>query len=164
MSSVPGRIEGEKEKRFRKAKKGRKILAVGARMVEKGEGAHQGENPMAKAAPRPEKPPSVPAWYTELWENGCSSVPLDQMDLQPLVESSGDDVGENKKSFEKLSHPNYDVYEHGMPMPGKVMVVLDMRSQSGGKSVIWETAMNGGCIYVEMSPRLSGLAVVMFVQ
>ena len=59
---------------------------------------------------------------------------------------------------------NLDVYEHEMPMPGKVMVVLDMRSQIGGKSVIWETAVNEGCIYVEMSPDLNGLAVLMFVQ
>ncbi|CAE7832618.1 unnamed protein product [Symbiodinium sp. CCMP2592] len=117
----------------------------------KGDGANQGESPMAKAVPRPDGPPSVvtlfpelngsemPTWYTELWEKmGVRGAPLDQMDLQPLVESlSGEDLEFYKKSFE---------------------------SQYGGKSVIWETAMNGGCIYVEMSPGLSGLAVLMFVQ
>ncbi|CAE7836500.1 RE1 [Symbiodinium sp. CCMP2592] len=171
--------EGEKEKRFAKGNKGE---GKSSQWVQgdggKGDGANQGESPMAKAVPRPDGPPSVvtlfpelngsevPAWYTELWgKMGVRGAPLDQMDLQPLVESlSGEDVEFYKKSFEKLSHPNFDVYEHGVPMPGIVMAVLDMRSQYGGKSVIWETAMNGGCIYVEMSPGLSGLAVLMFVQ
>ncbi|CAE7633045.1 RE1 [Symbiodinium sp. CCMP2592] len=136
--------EGEKEKRFAKGSKGE---GKSSQWVQgdggKGEGANPGESPMAKGAPRPEGPPSVmplfpelsgsevPAWYTELWEKlGVRGVPLDQMDLQPLVESlSGEDLECYKKSFEKLSHPNYEVYEHGDPMPGKVVAVLDMRSQ-----------------------------------
>ncbi|CAE7648750.1 unnamed protein product, partial [Symbiodinium sp. CCMP2592] len=171
--------EGEKEKRFPKGGKGE---GKSSQWVQgdggKGDGTNLGESSMAKATPKPEGPPSVatmfpelngsevPAWYTELWgKMGIRGAPLDQVDLQPLVESlPAEDQEWYKKSFEKLSHPNFAVFEHGDPMPGKVVTVLDMRSQYGGKSVIWETTVNGGCIYVEMGPGLSGLAVLMFVQ
>ncbi|CAE7318825.1 unnamed protein product [Symbiodinium sp. CCMP2592] len=171
--------EGEKEKRFPKGGKGE---GKSSQWVHgdggKGDGTNLGESPMVKVTPKPEGPPSVatmfpelngsevPAWYTELWgKMGIRGVPLDQVDLQPLLESlPAEDQEWYKKSFEKLSHPNFAVFEHGDPMPGKVVTVLDMRSQSGGKSVIWETTVNGGCIYVEMGPGLSGLAVLMFVQ
>ncbi|CAE7721464.1 unnamed protein product [Symbiodinium sp. CCMP2592] len=171
--------EGEKEKRFPKGGKGE---GKSSQWVHgdggKGDGTNLGESPMVKVTPKPEGPPSVatmfpelngsevPAWYTELWgKMGIRGVPLDQVDLQPLLESlPAEDQEWYKKSFEKLSHPNFAVFEHGDPMPGKVVTVLDMRSQTGGKSVIWETTVNGGCIYVEMGPGLSGLAVLMFVQ
>eukprot|EP00439_Symbiodinium_sp_Y106_P001884 s14031_g1.t1 len=59
-----------------------------------------------------------------------------------MVESLRDEeLQRYKESFEKLTRPNLEVYER-MPMPGKVMAVLDMRAQFGGKSVIWETAEN----------------------
>ncbi|CAE7236175.1 unnamed protein product [Symbiodinium sp. CCMP2592] len=171
--------EGEKEKRFPKGGKGE---GKSSQWVQgdggKGDGTNLGESSMAKATPKPEGPPSVatmfpelngsevPAWYTELWgKMGIRGAPLDQVDLQPLVESlPAEDQEWYTKSFEKLSHPNFAVFEHGDPMPGKVVTVLDMRSQYGGKSVIWETTVNGGCIYVDMVPGLSGLAVLMFVQ
>eukprot|EP00439_Symbiodinium_sp_Y106_P006005 s11709_g1.t1 len=61
-----------------------------------------------------------------------------KVDLQPMVESLRDEeLQRYKESFEKLSRPNLEVYEQ-VPMPGKVMAVLDMRAQFGGKSVIWE--------------------------
>ena len=71
-----------------------------------------------------------------------------------MVESLRDEeLQRYKESFEKLSRPNLEVYER-MPMPGKVMAILDMRAQFGGKSVIWETAVTGGCVYVDVSPGL----------
>eukprot|EP00439_Symbiodinium_sp_Y106_P005642 s16777_g1.t1 len=73
---------------------------------------------------------------------GVRGAPIDQVDLQPMVESLRDeDLQRYKESFEKLSRPNLEVYEQ-VPMPGKVMAVLDMRAQFGGKSVIWETAVH----------------------
>eukprot|EP00439_Symbiodinium_sp_Y106_P004342 s11169_g1.t1 len=102
----------------------------------------------------------MPDWYRELWTKmGVRGAPLDQVDLQPMVESLHDEeLQRYKESFEKLSRPNLEVYEQ-VPTPGKVMTVLDMRAQFGGKSVIWETAVTGGCVYVDVSPGLSGLAV-----
>ena len=162
--------EGEKEKR-----KGNKGEGKSSPWVPgdggKGDGANQGVSPMAKGMPKPEtmfpdlNASEMPDWYTELWARmGVRGAPLNQVDLQPMVESLRDeDLQRYKESFEKLSHPNLEVYEQ-VPMPGKVMAVLDMRAQIGGKSVIWETAVTGGCVYVDMSPGLSGLAVLAFVQ
>ena len=126
---------------------------------------------MAKGMAKPEtlfpdlNASEMPDWYRELWTRmGVRGAPLDQVDLQPMVESLRDEeLQRYKESFEKLSRPNLEVYEQ-VPMPGKVMAVLDMRAQFGGKSVIWETAVTGGCVYVDVSPGLSGLAVLAFVQ
>eukprot|EP00439_Symbiodinium_sp_Y106_P004198 s10822_g1.t1 len=110
--------EGEKEKR--KANKGE---GKSSQWVPgdggKGDGANQGVSPMAKGMPKPEtmfpdlNASEMPDWYTELWTRmGVRGAPLDQVDLQPMVESLRDeDLQRYKESFEKLSRPNLEVYE-----------------------------------------------------
>ena len=162
--------EGEKEKRKASKGEGKSSQWVPSDSG-KGEGANQGVSPMAKGMAKPEtlfpdlNASEMPDWCRELWTRmGVRGAPLDQVDLQPMVESLRDeDLQRYKESFEKLSRPNLEVYEQ-VPMPSKVMAVLDMRAQFGGKSVIWETAVTGGCVYVDVSPGLSGLAVLAFVQ
>eukprot|EP00439_Symbiodinium_sp_Y106_P010061 s4878_g1.t1 len=118
---------------------------------------------MAKGMAKPEtlfpdlNASEMPEWYRELWTRmGVRGAPLDQVDLQPMVLRNALLLEVAMfLSNEKLSRPNLEVYEQ-VPMPGKVMAVLDMRAQFGGKSVIWETAVTGGCVYVDVSPGLSG--------
>jgi len=169
--------EGDKEKRFVKGSKGEgKSPHQVPSDAGKGVDANQGVAPTAVSTPSvvsmfPDLNASeMPAWYGELWmKMGVRGAPLDQVDLQPLVESLTDeDLEWYRASFVKLIQQNSEVYEHGLPTPGQKLylmtAVLDMRAQNGGRSAIWETAVNGGCMYVDMSPSLNGLATLMFVQ
>ena len=68
-----------------------------------------------------------------------------------------------QSSFEKLVRPVQKIAEV-KPKPSKLLGIIDLRGQIGGKALIYETAVTEGVLYLEVPQATFALSVISFVR
>ena len=144
---------------------------------EKGEGRRvaQGSGqqpPKPKSMPKPlermvpdlaaQEPPT---WYNDAWWAICRrGTTIEDLDVSKYVtELSESDTVKYQNSFDKLVQPAQEIAEVN-PKPVKLLGVIDLRGQIGGKALINETAVTEGVLYLEVPQATFALSVISFVR
>ena len=160
--------EGEKEKRAagREGEKG-----VGRRVAQ-----GSGQQP-----PKPKRMPESlermvelvpdlaalepPTWYNDAWWAICRrGTAIEDLDVWRYVtELSDRDMVKYQSSYEKLVKPVQEIAEVELK-PSKLLGIIDLRGQTGGKALICETAMTEGVLYLEVPQSTFSLSVISFVR
>ena len=156
--------EGEKERR-----------AAG----KKGEGKHASQG-SGQQAPKPKSMPKSlermtvlfpdlaemepPRWYNDIWWAICRrGMAIEDLDVGKVVtELSDNDRMKYQASFENLVKPMQEIGEVS-PKPSKLLGILDLRGQVGGKAILWESAVTEGILYLEVPASTCALATISFV-
>ena len=139
--------------------------------------------PLGQQAPRPKSMPKSlermtvlfpdlaemepPRWYNDLWWAICRrGTAIEDLDVGKVVtELSDNDRMKYQTSFENLVMPMQEIGEVN-PKPSKLLGILDLRGQVGGKAILWESAVTEGVLYLEVPVPAStcALATISFVR
>ena len=80
-----------------------------------------------------------------------------------VTELSDRDMVKYQNSYEKLVKMVQEIAEVE-PKPSKLLGVIDLRGQMGGKALIHETAVTEGVLYLEVPQSTFALSVISFVR
>ena len=145
--------------------------ATGHRVVEKKGEKGEGRRVAQGSGQQPPKPKSMPkslermvvlvpdlaaleppTWYNDAWWAICRrGMAVEDLDVSKYVtELSDSDMVKYQSSFDKLVRPVQEIAEVN-PKPSKLLGVIDLRGQIGGKALIYETAVTEGVLYLATS-------------